>query len=66
MEYLVVEATSASSLQSKVQEHVTEGYVPIGGLSVANNGTLNWWFYQAMVRRWIKNDEPIEGAWISE
>jgi len=51
MKYLVVEAQSAEELQQKVQEFMKEGWEPLGGLAVANNGSLNWWYYQAMLLR---------------
>jgi len=51
MRYLVVEAQSAEELQQKVQEYITAGWEPLGGLAVSNHGAWNYWYYQAMVMR---------------
>ena len=51
MKYLIVEATSARVLQEKVQQHIDEGWEPLGGLSVATYGAGAWWYYQALIKR---------------
>jgi hypothetical protein len=51
MRYLVVEANHAQTLQAKVQHYIGEGWEPLGGLSVATYGAINWWYYQAMIIR---------------
>jgi hypothetical protein len=52
MEYKVVEAKDeASKLQEAVNEHIQEGWVPVGGVAVGYSPqSYNWWFYQAMIR----------------
>jgi len=50
MRYLTVEATSAQVLQEKVQQHLDEGWEPLGGLSVAMYGAGAWWYYQALIK----------------
>lgn len=51
MEYVIVEATSAGELQSKVAAMLRDGWEPQGGLSVATYAAGAWWYYQALVRR---------------
>lgn len=51
MKYLIVEATSARGLQEKVQQHIDEGWEPLGGLAVATYGAGAWWYYQALIKR---------------
>ena len=38
MKYLIAEAYSARDLQEKVQQHIDQGWEPLGGLSVATYG----------------------------
>ena len=50
MQYVVIEAKSAQSLQEKVQQHLDEGWQPLGGLSVATYNAGAWWYYQALIK----------------
>ncbi len=51
MRYMVVEEESAEDLQEKVQALIDEGWEPQGGISVATNSALSWYYYQALVKR---------------
>ena len=51
MRYLIAEANSARDLQEKVQQHIEQGWEPLGGLSVATYGAGMWWYYQALIKR---------------
>jgi hypothetical protein len=42
---------SARDLQAKVQQHIEQGWEPLGGLSVATYGAGMWWYYQALIKR---------------
>jgi len=41
--YKIVSSDSSESLESKISEHLNEGYHPIGGLAISNGA-----FYQAL------------------
>ena len=51
MKYIIAEANSARDLQAKVQQHIEQGWEPLGGLSVATYGAGMWWYYQALIKR---------------
>ena len=52
MEYKVLEAKDdVLDLQKAVNEQITEGWEPLGGVAVAySTQSFCWWFYQAMVK----------------
>lgn len=52
MRYRIIEAKDVEGLEQDVNEHIAEGWRPLGGLCVVNSqaNTYAWWFYQAMVR----------------
>jgi hypothetical protein len=50
MNYMIVESDSSSGLEQKVRHAIASGWLPVGGVSVAANGALNWWYYQAMTK----------------
>jgi Domain of unknown function (DUF1737) len=52
MRYRVIEAKDVEGLEQDVNEHIAEGWQPLGGVAVVNSqaNTYAWWFYQAMVR----------------
>lgn len=50
-EYAVVEAGSATELESLVRAKIEEGWIVTGGVAVAVMGVLNEdFFYQAMIK----------------
>jgi len=49
-QYAVVEASSAEALQENVNAFLRDGWRLQGGVAVATNGALSWWYYQALVR----------------
>jgi Domain of unknown function (DUF1737) len=53
MEYKVIEAKDESTiLQEAVNQHIQEGWAPIGGVAVVYSpDSLDWWFYQAMIKK---------------
>jgi Domain of unknown function (DUF1737) len=51
MRYIILEASSITDLSAKVEEYISRGWEPQGGMSAASNQTLVWWYYQAMVHR---------------
>ena len=62
MEYKVIEASGeAAKLEEEVNQHIQEGWAPVGGIAVVyspNSGA--WWFYQAMVIEPAALDRPRE------
>ena len=52
MRYRIIEAKDTEGLEQDVNEHIRDGWRPLGGLCVVNSqaNTYAWWFYQAMVR----------------
>jgi hypothetical protein len=58
MRYRVIEAKDIEGIEQDVNEHIADGWRPLGGVCVVNSqaNTYAWWFYQAMVR----NDEAQE------
>jgi hypothetical protein len=52
MEYKVIEARDkVLKLEEKVNRHIQDGWVPVGGVTVVYSpGTNYWWFYQAMTK----------------
>jgi uncharacterized membrane protein len=52
MRYRVIEAKDVEGLEQDVNEHIEDGWKPLGGVAVVNSqaNTYAWWFYQAMVR----------------
>jgi hypothetical protein len=52
MEYKVIEARAAQQLEQAVNEHIQEGWEPLGGVAVGFTDLANYWTYcQAMVRK---------------
>jgi Domain of unknown function (DUF1737) len=53
MEYKVIEAKDeAIKLQEAVNQHIQEGWEPVGGVAVGYSPqSCNWWFYQAMIKK---------------
>jgi hypothetical protein len=52
MEYKVIEANDTAGLQQEVNREIQAGWVPQGGVAVAQSEiTSTWWYYQAMVKR---------------
>ena len=62
MRYRVIEAKDVEGLEQDVNEHLADGWQPLGGVAVVNSqaNTYAWWFYQAMVRP--DRDEPADEA----
>jgi hypothetical protein len=52
MRYRIIEAKDTEALEQDVNEHIRDGWQPLGGVAVVNSqaNTYAWWFYQAMVR----------------
>jgi Domain of unknown function (DUF1737) len=52
MRYRLIEAKDVEGLEQDVNEHIRDGWKPLGGVAVVNsqNNTYAWWFYQALVR----------------
>jgi len=61
MRYRLLEAKDVEGLEQEVNEHIADGWQPLGGVAVVNSqaNTYAWWFYQAMVR---PDGDPDEGA----
>jgi hypothetical protein len=60
MRYRLIEAKDVEGLEQDVNEHIAEGWRPLGGVCVVNSqaNAYAWWFYQAMTR----GDEPADDA----
>ena len=58
MRYRIIEAKDTEGLEQDVNEHIRDGWRPLGGLCVVNSqaNTYAWWFYQAMVRESADHD----------
>lgn len=50
MEYDVVYASSVEGLIKKVNQMITEGWQPQGGVTVSTQDDTEYYFYQAVVR----------------
>jgi hypothetical protein len=57
MQYFVVEAQSAKSLQEQVQNLLDQGWEPHGGMSVATYAAGTWWYFQALIRHETRTDD---------
>lgn len=56
MEYEIAEASTAYGLKRKVDDLITRGFEPTGGMAIAtSNNTL---YYQAMIKRPTDAPEP--------
>jgi hypothetical protein len=52
MEYKIVEALEAKKLQQAVNEHIQDGWEPLGGVAIGCSSiSVNWTYCQAMVRK---------------
>jgi hypothetical protein len=51
MKYILVEATSPKELMARVNDFMTEGYIPQGGISVACHYSGSVYYTQAMVTK---------------
>lgn len=49
MQYIILEAGNIVELARLVQEYISNGWEPQGGVSAASNQVTVWWYYQAMV-----------------
>jgi Domain of unknown function (DUF1737) len=59
MRYRVIEAKDVEGLEQDVNEHIRDGWRPLGGVCVVNSqaNTYAWWFYQAMTREGPAEDD---------
>ena len=64
MRYRVIEAKDVEGLEQDVNEHIEDGWRPLGGVAVVNSqaNTYAWWFYQAMIRP-NDPDDPAKDAY---
>jgi Domain of unknown function (DUF1737) len=62
MRYRLIEAKDVEGLEQDVNEHIRDGWRPLGGVCVVNSqaNTYAWWFYQAMTRDGAGDDAPAE------
>ena len=55
LEYIIVQESSKSLLQERVNYYIGAGYVPVGGVSIQTGrnvyGEITFEFYQSMVRK---------------
>jgi hypothetical protein len=61
VQYIVVEELDdIETFQAKVNEHLRDGWKPLGGVAVvcasATEDYAGWWFYQAMIKAESGND----------
>lgn len=48
MEYKIIESAHKSIVEEKVNEHIQNGWEPLGGISVATN---SHWYAQAIIKK---------------
>jgi len=64
MRYRLLEAKDVEGLEQEVNEHIADGWQPLGGVAVVNSqaNTYAWWFYQAVIRPNDVRDDRADDA----
>ncbi len=56
MEYTLVEDSSPQDLEKEVNDLISEGWLPQGGIAISNSSDVDFTYCQAMIRN---NKESI-------
>lgn len=56
--YKIIQSNSINQLEKTINEHITQGYEPLGGLCFSNGGTNSFYYQQAIIlnKEYIKSN----------